>query len=61
MDIHTGDEGQRYECSFDEGDGNRMVMGWANTLDGVNRFRESVKLHPVWTNFEVKDRKGNDD
>ena len=56
----TGDQGQRYECSMDVGAGGIVVMGWTDELESVDKMRKSVELHPVWSNFQVKDRRPDD-
>lgn len=51
----VGDNGQRYEVSFLDGDGKRQVMGWSNTWEGAMTMSRSIELHPVW-NTPEKDR-----
>ena len=58
-DAETGDKGQRYECRMKICKDTEVIMGWAETLGGVQTMRESVKLHPVWSDFRVIDRKEN--
>ena len=49
----TGDRGQRYEFTCDDGEGKRMTLGWSNDPRSFDRM---VELHPVWADLKVVDR-----
>ena len=54
---NVGDRGQRYEVSFFNPDtGGRMVLGWTDTLSGVNKMFEAIRVHPSWEQPAVRDR-----
>jgi hypothetical protein len=50
---NTGDRGQRYEFTCDDGSGGRLVLGWSND---PKAFTTMVKRHPVWFDLKVLDR-----
>lgn len=52
----VGDEGQRYEVSASNPDGSKVVIGWSDMTEGVERLMEGVKLHPGMHTPVVKDR-----
>ena len=54
--FKTGDKGQRYEVRYKTSLGFERVMGWARTLEGVNIFKISIKLHPAMHSPRVIDR-----
>lgn len=53
---HVGDTGQRYEVTFLDADGKRLICGWSNTWEGALTMSRALELHPVWNTPEIKDR-----
>jgi hypothetical protein len=53
---HVGDRGQRYEVSFEDVGGKRMVFGWSDDMAGAERMMASIRLHPTWVQPAVRDR-----
>ena len=56
MTFKVGDNGQRYEIRFIDGDGKKYVAGWTDNKDG-KPFVQSINNHPVWHSPKVIDRK----
>lgn len=52
----TGDQGQRYEVRYADGDGKERVMGWTEAADGGSLVR-SINKHPVWHSPRIIDRR----
>lgn len=55
--TNVGDRGQPYEVTFDDGDGNRKVFGWAETTNAVAQLMRSIELHPAWHSPQWRDRR----
>ncbi|HEY0684691.1 MAG TPA: hypothetical protein VGD45_20310 [Steroidobacter sp.] len=55
--TNVGDRGQPYEVTYDDGEGNRKVFGWAETTDNVASMMESIELHPTWHSPQWRDRR----
>ena len=51
----VGDLGQRYEVTYLDQD-ERKVYGWSTTLEGAQRMTESIDMHPVWEQPQIRDR-----
>jgi hypothetical protein len=51
-----GDKGQRFEISYVDEDGRRIIFGWAATQDGADSFLHSIALNPSMRDGEVRDR-----
>ncbi len=56
LKVKTGDKGQRYECSFMQDIGERMIIGWTDSEQGIENMRKTIELHPVWDGFKCFDR-----
>lgn len=57
MTFKIGDQGQRYEVRAKNEVGKQVVIGWAETSEGVAALKKSVKLHPSFHSPKVIDRK----
>lgn len=54
----VGDRGQRYEVTFfNPATFTRQVFGWSDDPEGANDMVASIKLHPVWEQPRIIDRK----
>lgn len=58
MNLSTfGDKGQSYEVSFyDAAKKERRVLGWAASPAGAESLCNSVRIHPGWSDPEIKIR-----
>lgn len=55
--LPMGEKDQTYEVSFyDNGKKERRVLGWASSPAGAESLRNSVRIHPSWSDPEVKIR-----
>ncbi len=53
----VGDKGQRYEVTFLDPGGKRVVFGWSETSEGADIFVDSINKHPVLEAPEIRDRR----
>ena len=55
--TNVGDKGQRYEVrATGYPKPERMVIGWATTLEGAAEMAAAIRLHPSCTSTEIFDR-----
>jgi len=57
--FRVGYKGQRYEVSYENKDGKRLVVGWTDEKDG-GVLVKCVQKHPSFKNAQVKDLKGSE-